>query len=232
MLRMTAFKEKDKPLKLLLVEDDRMIAESLQQAMRAHAIYWAPDALQAEAALAGETFDAMLLDLGLPGKSGMALLSALRKAGNALPVIIITARDAIEHRIQGLDAGADDYVLKPFSVEEIEARLRAIFRRKEERHSNQIRVNDVVLDIASYTLTMGDISQRLSSKTFAIMHTLMSQPGMIFSKTQLEERLYGWGGEVDSNAVEVHVHTIRKKFGAEIIQTVRGIGYAFPGPKS
>jgi DNA-binding response OmpR family regulator len=228
---MAAFKEKDKPLKLLLVEDDRMIAESLQQAMRAHAIYWAPDALQAEAALAGETFDAMLLDLGLPGKSGMALLSGLRKAGNALPVIIITARDAIEHRIQGLDAGADDYVLKPFSVEEIEARLRAIFRRKEERHSNQIRVNDVVLDIASYTLTMGDISQRLSSKTFAIMHALMSQPGMIFSKTQLEEKLYGWGGEVDSNAVEVHVHTIRKKFGAEIIQTIRGIGYAFPGQK-
>jgi DNA-binding response OmpR family regulator len=228
---MAAFKEKDKPLKLLLVEDDRMIAESLQQAMRAHAIYWAPDALQAEAALAGETFDAMLLDLGLPGKSGMVLLSDLRKAGNALPVIIITARDAIEHRIQGLDAGADDYVLKPFSVEEIEARLRAIFRRKEERHSNQIRVNDVVLDIASYTLTMGDISQRLSSKTFAIMHALMSQPGMIFSKTQLEEKLYGWGGEVDSNAVEVHVHTIRKKFGAEIIQTIRGIGYAFPGQK-
>ncbi len=228
---MAAFKEKDKPLKLLLVEDDRMIAESLQQAMRAHAIYWAPDALLAEAALAGETFDAMLLDLGLPGKSGMALLSGLRKAGNALPVIIITARDAIEHRIQGLDAGADDYVLKPFSVEEIEARLRAIFRRKEERHSNQIRVNDVVLDIASYTLTMGDISQRLSSKTFAIMHALMSQPGMIFSKTQLEEKLYGWGGEVDSNAVEVHVHTIRKKFGAEIIQTIRGIGYAFPGQK-
>jgi len=231
MVRMAAFKEKDKPLKLLLVEDDRMIAESLQQAMRAHAIYWAPDALLAEAALAGETFDAMLLDLGLPGKSGMALLSGLRKAGNALPVIIITARDAIEHRIQGLDAGADDYVLKPFSVEEIEARLRAIFRRKEERHSNQIRVNDVVLDIASYTLTMGDISQRLSSKTFAIMHALMSQPGMIFSKTQLEEKLYGWGGEVDSNAVEVHVHTIRKKFGAEIIQTIRGIGYAFPGQK-
>lgn len=218
-------------MKLLLVEDDRMIAESLQQAMRTHAIYWAPEALQAEAALAGETFDAMLLDLGLPGKSGMALLSSLRKAGNALPVIIITARDAIEHRIQGLDAGADDYVLKPFSVEEIEARLRAIFRRKEERHSNQIRVNDVVLDTASYTLTMGDISQRLSSKTFAIMHTLMSQPGMIFSKTQLEEQLYGWGGEVDSNAVEVHVHTIRKKFGAEIIQTIRGIGYAFPGQK-
>jgi DNA-binding response OmpR family regulator len=219
-------------LKLLLVEDDRMIAESLQQAMRAHAIYWAADAFQAEAALAGETFDAVLLDLGLPGKSGMALLSALRKVGNALPVIIITARDAIEHRIQGLDAGADDYVLKPFSVEEIEARLRAIFRRKEERHSNQIRVNDVVLDIASYTLTMGDISQRLSSKTFAIMHALMAQPGMIFSKTQLEEKLYGWGAEVDSNAVEVHVHTIRKKFGAEIIQTVRGIGYAFPGQKT
>jgi DNA-binding response OmpR family regulator len=218
-------------LKLLLVEDDRMIGESLQQAMRSHAIYWAQDAMQAEAALARDQFDAMLLDLGLPGKSGMALLLALRQAGNRVPVIIITAKDAIEHRIQGLDAGADDYVLKPFSIEEIEARLRAIFRRKEERHSNQIRVNDVILDTASYTLTMGDVSQRLSSKTFAIMHTLMSQPGMIFSKAQLEERLYGWGGEVDSNAVEVHVHTIRKKFGAEIIQTIRGIGYAFPGQK-
>lgn len=218
-------------MKLLLVEDDRMIGESLQQAMRSHAIYWAQDAMQAEAALARDQFDAMLLDLGLPGKSGMALLLALRQAGNRVPVIIITAKDAIEHRIQGLDAGADDYVLKPFSIEEIEARLRAIFRRKEERHSNQIRVNDVILDTASYTLTMGDVSQRLSSKTFAIMHTLMSQPGMIFSKAQLEERLYGWGGEVDSNAVEVHVHTIRKKFGAEIIQTIRGIGYAFPGQK-
>jgi len=219
-------------LKLLLVEDDIMIGESLQQAMRSHAIYWAQNAMQAEAALASEPFDAMLLDLGLPGKSGMALLLALRKADNRVPVIIITARDAIEHRIQGLDAGADDYVLKPFSVEEIEARLRAIFRRKEERHSNQIQINDVILDTASYTLTMGEISQRLSSKTFAIMHTLMSQPGMIFSKAQLEERLYGWGDEIDSNAVEVHVHTIRKKFGAEIIQTIRGIGYAFPEKKT
>ncbi|WP_029149073.1 response regulator transcription factor [Methylophilus sp. 5] len=213
-------------MKLLLVEDDHMIGESLQQAMRSHAIYWVQNAMQAEAALASEQFDAMLLDLGLPGKSGMALLQSLRQADNRVPVIIITARDAIEHRIQGLDAGADDYVLKPFSVEEIEARLRAIFRRKEERHSNQVRVNDMVLDTASYTLTMGEISQRLSSKTFAIMHSLMSQPGMIFSKTQLEERLYGWGDEVESNAVEVHIHTIRKKFGADIIQTIRGIGYA------
>jgi DNA-binding response OmpR family regulator len=215
-------------LKLLLVEDDLMIGESLQQAMRSHAIYWVTDALQAKTALVNEVFDAILLDLGLPYQSGIDFLSQLRQAGNLTPVIIVTAKDAVENRIQGLDAGADDYVLKPFSIEELEARLRAIFRRKEERRSNQIKVHDAVLDTATYTLTIGNISQRLSNKAFAIMHTLMSQPGMIFSKAQLEERLYGWGDEVESNAVEVHVHHIRKKFGTQIIQTIRGIGYAFP----
>lgn len=216
-------------MKLLLIEDDVMIGQSLQHAMQAHAIYWVTDALQAKAALVSETYDAIFLDLGLPHHSGLDFLLQLRQSGNLTPVIIVTARDAVEDRIQGLDAGADDYVLKPFSIEELEARLRAIFRRKEERRSNQIKVDDSVLDTANYMLTVGPISQRLSNKAFAIMHTLMSQPGMIFSKAQLEERLYGWGDEVESNAVEVHVHHIRKKFGAHIIQTMRGIGYAFPG---
>lgn len=214
-------------MKLLLVEDDALIGEGLQRAMRSHAIYWVKDALQAEQAIAQEEFDAVLLDIGLPQKTGIQWLSEMRRSNDQTPVIIITARDAIESRIEGLDAGADDYVLKPFSVDELEARLRAIFRRKEERHSNKIEVNHVVLDTASYVLTAGTVSQRLSSKAFAIMHTLMSQPGMIFSKLQLEEKLYGWGDEVESNAVEVHVHHIRKKFGQNIIQTIRGVGYAF-----
>lgn len=215
-------------MKLLLVEDDAMIGESLQQAMRMHTVYWVTDALQAKAVLQDESFDAILLDLGLPYQSGIDFLTQLRQSGNLTPVIIVTAKDAVEDRIQGLDAGADDYVLKPFSIEELEARLRAIFRRREERRSNQISVHDAILDMANYTLTVGGVSQRLSSKTFAIMHTLMSQPGMIFSRSQLEARLYGWGDEVESNAVEVHVHYLRKKFGHGIIQTIRGIGYAFP----
>lgn len=215
-------------MKLLLVEDDEMIGEGLQQVMRSHALYWAKDALQAEQAMKHEKFDAILLDVGLPRKSGIEWLLELRAAGRQTPVIMITARDAIEHRIEGLDAGADDYLVKPFAIEELEARLRAIFRRKEERLSNQIVVNGVELNTASYVLTVGEVSQRLSNKAFAIMYHLMSQPGMIFSKAQLEEKLYGWGDEVESNAVEVHVHHIRKKFGQDIIQTIRGIGYAFP----
>ncbi len=218
-------------VKLLLVEDDAMIGEGLQQAMRAHAVYWVKDAMQAEQAIMQEVFDAILLDIGLPQKNGIEWLTEFRKAGNQTPVIVITARDAIEHRIEGLDAGADDYVLKPFAIEELEARLRAIFRRKEERLTNQIEINGVVLNTANYTLSAGALSHRLSSKAFAIMYHLMSQPGMIFSKSQLEEKLYGWGDEIESNAVEVHVHHIRKKFGQDIIQTIRGIGYAFPYKK-
>lgn len=218
-------------VKLLLVEDDEMIGEGLQQAMRTHAMYWVKDAMQAEQAIMQEMFDAILLDIGLPKKNGIEWLTEFRKAGNQTPVIVITARDAIEQRIEGLDAGADDYVLKPFAIEEVEARLRAIFRRKEERLTNQLEVNGVILNTANYMLSAGAVSQRLSAKAFAIMYHLMSQPGMIFSKSQLEEKLYGWGEEIDSNAVEVHVHHIRKKFGTDIIQTIRGIGYAFPDKK-
>lgn len=218
-------------VKILLVEDDEMIGEGLQQAMRTHAVYWVKNAMQAEQAIMQEMFDAILLDIGLPKKNGIEWLTEFRKAGNQTPVIVITARDAIEQRIEGLDAGADDYVLKPFAIEELEARLRAIFRRKEERLTNQLEVNGVILNTANYMLSAGAVSQRLSAKAFAIMYHLMSQPGMIFSKSQLEEKLYGWGEEIDSNAVEVHVHHIRKKFGPDIIQTIRGIGYAFPDKK-
>ncbi len=215
-------------MKLLLVEDDIMIGESLQKVMRSHAVYWATDAFQAEDSLNRESYDTILLDLGLPKKSGLLFLQQLRESGNRTPVIIITAKDSIEDRVKGLDAGADDYLLKPFSIEELEARLRAIARRKVEKHSNKIQINDATLDTASFTLSTNANSHRLSNKEFAIMHTLMSSPGVIFSKSQLEERLYGWGDEVESNAVEVHVHHIRKKFSTNLIQTVRGIGYTFP----
>ncbi len=215
-------------MKLLLVEDDIMIGESLQKAMRSHGVYWATDAFQAEDSLNRESYDTILLDLGLPKKNGLLFLQQLRESGNHTPVIIITAKDSIEDRVKGLDAGADDYLLKPFSIAELEARLRAITRRKIEKQSNQIQVNDATLDAASYTLSTSANSHRLSNKEFAIMHTLMTNPGMIFSKSQLEERLYGWGDEVESNAIEVHVHHIRKKFSQNIIKTIRGIGYTFP----
>jgi two-component system response regulator QseB len=170
----------------------------------------------------------MLLDLGLPGRSGAEFLSALRRAGRTLPVIIITARDGVGERVAGLDNGADDYIVKPFDLDELAARIRAVSRRHAGRGDPLVRVGEVTLDPASHRLTLRDADVPLTAREFALIKALLDRPGTVLSRTQLEERIYGWGEEVESNAVEVHVHALRKKLGANFIKTVRGVGYVVP----
>ncbi|WP_020167332.1 MULTISPECIES: response regulator [Methylotenera] len=214
-------------MRLLLIEDDVMIGQSLQKALKHHTINWVQDTFAADLTLSVEAYDLILLDLGLPKRSGIDFLISLRSRGEVLPVLIITAKDSIEDRVKGLDSGADDYLLKPFAVDELEARIRALTRRKQDRSDPLIQYGGAILNPATYTLTFKGITERLSVKAFAIMTVLLENPGVIFSRNQLEEKIYGWTDEIESNAVEVHIHTIRRKFGAEIIVNVRGVGYTF-----
>ena len=172
------------------------------------------------------TYAAVTIDILLPDMSGLDVLKALRNRGDDLPVMIITARDAVTDRVSGLDAGADDYVVKPFDLAELAARIRALLRRRGGRAGNLIEHLGVALDLSTRTVTRDGAPVELSAREFALLHALMEHPGRILSKAQLEERLYGWGEEVESNAVEVHVHNLRKKLGNETIRTLRGIGYA------
>ena len=219
-------------MRILLVEDDEMIGQSLQKALKSHAVNWVTDTFAAQHTLNLEAYDLILLDLGLPKRSGLEYLVQLRAKGMTIPVLIITARDSVEDRVKGLDCGADDYLLKPFAIEELEARIRVLLRRKQDRNNPLIRYNDATLNPASYTLSYQGITERLSVKAFNIMQTLLENPGVIYSRSQLEEKIYGWNDEVESNAVEVHIHTIRRKFGAEIILNVRGVGYTCPKEKA
>ena len=219
-------------MRILLVEDDEMIGQSLQKALKSHAVNWVTDTFAAEHTLNLEAYDLILLDLGLPKRSGFEYLVQLRAKGMTIPVLIITARDSVEDRVKGLDCGADDYLLKPFAIEELEARIRVLLRRKQDRNNPLIRYGDATLNPASYTLSYQGITERLSVKAFNIMQTLLENPGVIYSRSQLEEKIYGWNDEVESNAVEVHIHTIRRKFGSEIILNVRGVGYTFPKEKA
>lgn len=205
-----------------------MIGQSLQKALKNHAVNWVRDTFAAEHTLNLETYDVLLLDLGLPKQSGLEYLVQLRQKGSMIPVLIITARDSIEDRVIGLDSGADDYLLKPFALEELEARIRVLARRKEARSNPIISYGGANLDPASNTLSYRATTERLSVKAFSIMQILLENPGVIYSRSQLEEKIYGWDDEVESNAVEVHIHTIRRKFGADIIINVRGVGYMFP----
>jgi two-component system response regulator QseB len=214
-------------MRLLLVEDDSMVGESLRQGLRqdGFAVDWVRDGEDAELALAGESYGLLLLDLGLPGRSGLDLLAALRRRGSDLPVVIITARDALPDRIAGLDTGADDYLVKPFDLEELEARIRAVLRRQTGRAQPLLRHGDLTLNPATHEVLKGDAFIRLSAREFRLLQALLERPGVVLSRAQLEERLYGWQEEVDSNAVEVHIHHLRKKLGAGVILNVRGVGY-------
>lgn len=204
-----------------------MIGQSLQKALKGHAVNWVQDTFAAEHTLSLEPYDLILLDLGLPKRSGLDYLVQLREKGNMIPVLIVTARDSVEDRVKGLDCGADDYLLKPFAVEELEARIRVLARRKQDRTHPIISYGDASLDPATYTLSYRGRTERLSLKAFSIMQILLENPGVIYSRSQLEEKIYSWNDEVESNAVEVHIHTIRRKFGADIILNVRGVGYTF-----
>jgi two-component system response regulator QseB len=204
-----------------------MIGDAVQRGLKHHGftVDWVRDGVQAEQALAVEAYDLLLLDLGLPRRQGLDVLRALRSRGADLPVMIITARDAVTDRVSGLDAGADDYVVKPFDLAELAARIRALLRRRGGRAGNLIEHLGVALDPSTHTVTRDGAPVDLSAREFALLHALMEHPSRILSKAQLEERLYGWGEEVESNVVEVYVHSLRRKLGAEFIRTVRGLGY-------
>jgi len=217
-------------VRLLLVEDDPMIGASVERSLRAsgHAVDWAKDGVSAAEALRGEPYEAVVLDLGLPGRGGLDVLRDLRRRGDRTPVLVATARDAVADRVAGLDAGADDYLVKPFDLAELAARLRAVQRRSEGRAAPRLEHAGLVLDPASHEVTMDGTPVSLSAREFEILHALLEHPGRPLSRTRLEERLYGWGDEVESNAVEVHVHALRRKLGARWIKTLRGVGYVVP----
>jgi two-component system, OmpR family, response regulator QseB len=217
-------------MRLLLVEDDTMIGEAIREGLRREGftVDWVHDGESASQVLRTEAFDLLLLDLGLPRKGGLSVLTAARAHGQELPVLIITARDAVSDRVQGLDAGADDYLVKPFDLDELAARIRALLRRKSGRTAPAIEHRGVVLNPAKHTVTRDGREVALSPKEFALLQLLMERPGTILSRARIEERLYGWGEEVESNAVEVHIHGLRRKLGADYILNVRGVGYRVP----
>nr|WP_267874400.1 response regulator transcription factor [Duganella lactea] len=215
---------------MLLVEDDPMIGESIVEGLRGenYAVDWVRDGRDAELALAGVDYDLMLLDLGLPGKQGMDVLRSTRKRGADLPVLIITARDGTPARVAGLDAGADDYLVKPFDLDELLARIRALLRRRVNRTRSVIEHGALTLDLASHEATFEGEPVKLSAREFSVLRALLDNPGSVVSKSQLEEKLYGWNSEVESNTVDVYVHHLRKKFGTDFIKNVRGVGYKIP----
>src|ERR1700757_1204300 len=204
-----------------------MIGEAIRAGLKREGftVDWVHDADSAARVLPSEPFELLLLDLGLPGKDGLQLLKTLRARGASLPVLIITARDAVSDRVQGLDAGADDYLVKPFDLDELAARIRALLRRKSGRTEPEIEHLGVALNPATHRVTRDGREVALSPKEFALLQLLMERPGTILSRTQIEERLYGWGEEVESNAVEVHIHGLRRKLGNDFILNVRGVGY-------
>jgi two-component system response regulator QseB len=218
-------------MRLLLVEDDAMIGDSLRKGLRqeGYTADWVQDGAAAEAALLAQPYALVLLDLGLPRKDGFAVLEGLRARKNPVPVLIITARDAVPERVKGLDMGADDYLVKPFSLDELSARIRAVMRRHAGRAGPLISYGGLTLDPSAHKVTSRGREIPLSVREFSLLEALLHRPGQALSRTQLEERLYGWGEEVASNAVEVHVHNLRKKLGEDAIRTVRGVGYAITG---
>lgn len=219
-------------MRLLLVEDDRMIGSAMRQGLAeaGYTVDWVTDGPSAERALANGVYQLAVLDLGLPGKDGMVLLRELRARRNHLPVLVVTARDAVADRIAGLNAGADDYVLKPFDLDELVARLRALARRHAGRGSPLLECGGLVLDPVRRELRLHDAPVSLSTREFSLLHVLMQRPGAVLSREQLEDALYGWQQEVGSNAVEVHLHHLRRKLGADTIRNVRGVGYKVVAP--
>ena len=217
-------------MRLLLVEDDPMIGASVQRGLRqdGHTVDWVRDGAAAELAVANGVHEMILLDLGLPRKSGLDLLASLRRKGVALPVLVITARDSVADRVKGLDAGADDYLVKPFDLDELSARIRALMRRHGGRASPVIENGALTLNPATHEVTLAGLPVSLSGREFALLHALVEQPGVPLSRAQLEDRIYGWNEEIESNAIEVYIHSLRRKLGAEWIKNVRGVGYRVP----
>ncbi len=215
-------------MRVLLVEDDPMIGDAVQAALKdaSHAADWVKNGQTALNALGCQQYDLVLLDLGLPGKDGHEVLAALRAQGNDVPLIVMTARDAIEDRLRGLDGGADDYVLKPFDMAELLARIRAVHRRRGGQASPMLGNGQLSLDPSTHEASVdGQASVQLSNREFALLHALLVRPGAILSRVDLEERIYGWGEEIESNVIDFLIHALRRKLGSDIIKNVRGVGW-------
>lgn len=216
-------------MRVLLVEDDAMIGEAVREALKeqSYAVDWVKNGSEATATLGVQSYDLVLLDLGLPGRDGFSVLSSLRSRGNEVPLLIMTARDALEDRLRGLDSGADDYVVKPFEMRELLARIRAVLRRKGGMSGPVLSNGIISLDPASheaFDVEKGE-AHRLSNREFALLQALLIRPGTLLSRSELEEKIYGWGEEIESNAVEFFIHALRKKFGTDVIKNVRGVGW-------
>jgi two-component system OmpR family response regulator/two-component system response regulator QseB len=214
-------------MRILLAEDDTLLGDGLRAGLRqlGFLVDWVRDGEAAEAELRTGTYAAAVLDLGLPLKDGMDVLLSMRRAGVKLPVLVLTARDALPERIRGLDGGADDYVIKPVDLHELAARLRALVRRSHGEPQERVVAQDITLDPAAHWVEQAGVAVTLSPREFDLLHALMLNAGRVLSREQLEQHLYSWGQEVDSNAIEVHIHHLRRKLGAAAIQTVRGLGY-------
>ena len=214
-------------MRILLAEDDTLLGDGLRAGLRQRGfqVDWVRDGAAAERELRAEPYAAAVLDLGLPLLDGIDVLAAVRRAGVTLPVLVLTARDGVPDRVRGLDTGADDYVVKPVDLDELAARLRALVRRAHGQVQERLLAQDVVLDPAARSVTQAGVAVTLATREFDLLQVLMLGAGRVLSREQIEQQLYSWGQEVESNAVEVHVHHLRRKLGAGLIQTVRGVGY-------
>ena len=218
-------------MRILLVEDDPLLGDGIRAGLRQQGfqVDWVQDGEAAQRELRAQPYAATVLDLGLPRMDGIDVLRSVRRVGVDFPILVLTARDAVPDRVRGLDMGADDYVVKPVDLEELGARLRALVRRAHGRPRERLEAHDVVLDPASRMVYRAGVPVTLSSREFDLLHVLMLNAGRVLSREQIEQHLYSWGQEVESNAVEVHVHRLRSKLGSDMIRTVRGIGYVLPG---
>ncbi|MFY7698069.1 MAG: response regulator [Legionella sp.] len=214
-------------MRLLLVEDDELLGDAVKTGLSqfGYIVDWLRDGEAAKAALKSESFELIILDLGLPKLSGLALLQAIRHGGNTTPVIILTARESIESKIKGLDSGADDYIIKPFDLNELSARIRALVRRSQGRADTILQYRNVTLDPAAHSVLVDDIMVNVPRREFALLQKLLENSGQVLSREQLMQSIYSWDEDVDSNALEVHIHNLRKKLNANYIRTIRGIGY-------
>ncbi len=214
-------------MRILLAEDDLLLGDGLRAGLRqlGFQVDWVVDGEAAQRELRSQAYAAAVLDLGLPRLDGMEVLAAIRRAGVTLPVLVLTARDAVPDRVKGLDAGADDYAAKPIDLNELAARLRALVRRSHGRPEESLTARDVVLDPAARSVQRAGAPVTLSPREFDLLYALMLGAGRVLSREQLEQHMYSWGQEVDSNTIEVHIHHLRRKLGGALIQTVRGVGY-------
>jgi len=220
-------------MRILLVEDDALLGDGICVGLTqaGFTVDWVKDGKAGLAAVSAGWHELIILDLGLPGISGQDLLSSLRKDGHDIPVLILTARDTVDQRIAGLDAGADDYMTKPFDLDELSARLRALLRRRSGRTAPLLTHGDIVLDPAAHATTFHGEAINLSHREFSMLQLLLESAGRVLSRQHFEENLYGWDEEIESNAIEVHIHHLRKKLGSDLIRTVRGVGYTIDKKK-